>query len=214
MPEPSGLPWESLVTDGHVRAARLRAVQPALITLAIFAVLLGFYLALIVREKTAGGYVPAMQAGGDPGAPVRAAVAGLPPLQVLPAEGRTLAPFKQIGEAVIPALLDELNRSGRLGTQAIHVASLSTEDFWRKPWPHDALVSTGEGDVRLVGAVANQGSAYYVNGTRWLGVFSKRHGEWRFLSAAMPGFSIAAGQPATPLENIPLTLKPVLPAEE
>jgi hypothetical protein len=207
------LPWEALVTDGHVRAAQVRWLQPWLIAAAILAILVSFYLAAAVHKSTSESPAPSARVDNSTG-DVSAAVAGLPALQVGEDEGNTLAPFRQIGQIVVPRLLRGLEQNDRLGTDVIKVTPLSVEDFWRQPWPHSKLVGTGTGDVRLVGAVANQGTVEYVSPTRWMGVFRKRNGHWQFLSAIEAGFSPAAGRPVALLEDIPLTLKPVLPAKD
>lgn len=213
-----GLPlaWERLVTDGHVRAARVRWMQPWLILLAVLAILLGFYMAAATASRRGS-------AEGAPSSgvvesqrlqrPVASALRHLPKLNVSQNEGNTLPLFSAIASDVIPPLLTELNSSGRLGAREIPVKVISVEDFWRKDWPHGAnLVGTGTGDVRLVGAVANRYGVQYVSGARWLGVFRRKNGKWSVVSATDGDFYAPSGPPSTSLLNIPLTLRPVLPA--
>lgn len=213
------LAWELLVTDGHVRAARVRWMQPWLVALALIFIFLSIYLALVVHPTAHDSGLSESGGAEDAGVRLRDRVAAterlLPSLGVAQEEGRTLPLLSDVGPHVVTPLLAELNRSGRLGNGDLPVATRSIDDFWRKPWPHDAsLVGAGSGDVRLVGAVINRGNAAFVSGGRWLGIFRKRHGEWQVASAEDAGFLPATGYPATALEAIPLTLRPVLPQVE
>ncbi len=196
----------------------MRWIQPWLIALAILAILFALYLAAAVRP-TPRNDLGDSRSGLDQAErlrqPIDAALNGLPALNARQDEGNTLPLVADVEPKVVQPLLAELNRSGHLGTNDLTVAAWSVEDFWRRPWPHDAsLVGTGTGDVRLVGTVANQGNTSYVAARRWLGVFRKRRGQWQVASASDGGFYPPSEAQSVSLRDIPLTLKPVLPKPE
>jgi hypothetical protein len=207
--------WEYLVTDGHVRAARLRWMQPWLVTIGSGFLVVGFFLAVGVSgpATTINSTNRLGSEVSDAQKPVVEAVNGLPPLKF--AEGTTpqLVAAKEIGSALIPLVLGELNKHDRLPSDQVEISTATASGFWRKEWPHDKLIATGNDTVKLVGGVVNAGSEAYVVPRRWLGIFRKTSGKWQYATAEGSEMIAVENQPHVLPEAIPLTLSPTLPEE-
>ncbi len=200
--------WSDLITEGHVRAARLRRMQPTLYLGGVVAIIAGFYMAVAIPgPSNVAAQSPAQDQVARSRQPVTDALAGLPPLAISAAEYPQLAPADQLPK-VAQTLLDSLNKSGKLPDMPLD--EKTAQDFWTKPWPLTDLPTVGNDQVRLVGAIANDGNAYYARPIRWLIVYSRRKDHWEMASASDQPFTPKT-TPAVSLENIPLTLRSVLP---
>jgi hypothetical protein len=210
------LPWESLVTEGHVRAGRLRRAGPRIISTGVLLLILGFGLGhkglqlepSAVLPNTRGALlsadVEAIQA------PAVHAFDNLPLPQVTRKEANALAPASQLPQ-VVSAILASLNKTGTLPEGQIKFSHLTAQAFWTQPWPHTVLAATGADDINVIGAVVNTGTvdAPYIG--RWLGVFRKVGDTWQYASLAGAGFLVVPGYPSVQAGDIPVTLQPVLP---
>jgi hypothetical protein len=211
--EPQRLLWEELVTDGHVRAARLRSVEPWLIGLGALLILGGIYMSALILPNPApddrGARIAAevgkVQAGAI------AAMNGLPSVPVPSDRLANPVSASQISR-VSAAILDDLNGSGDLPTDKLNMNVVDADTFWHHQWFFSSLNVTSSGDTTLVGAIVNEGSPSSPQLTRWLGVFRRRDGHWEAVSIAAPGFYIDPTLHSTTADRIPLALKSVLPA--
>lgn len=207
------LPWESLVTDGHIRAARWRRAGPVILIMGLVLLGVGLWLGsprvtteLRDRNSLLDARISAIQA------PAEQAVDQLPALVVPRKDAKELVPEAQLGQ-VIKVLKDSLNKTGRLSDQ-LKFKRLAATAFWRNVWPIDQLVTTGDGDVRLVGAVVNIGSTRAPIVGRWIGAFRKAGGTWRYTTIEAASLIDVQGEPGVPISQIALFLKPVLPTKE
>ena len=213
--------WEMLVTDGHVRAARLRRLQPWIIALGIVLIWLGFW---IVRQ------------GPDlaPGVPAQAkiqerlmelvrqvdfTIQKLPQAQVTPEAAKQLPPAKEVAE-VVAAITKSLNESGDLPEKDItFVEAKNEEAFWKGDWGTEQVTYLRDGPNVLVGGLVSVGSPSYPQPARWLGLFHR--GE--IASGAKKGdkawayASLAFGNVFAPRElayvsppQVPISLEPFL----
>lgn len=211
---PSPLLWEQLVTEAHVRAARLRRIQPLLVGTAIAMMITGVFILQNIkppevendRLKTLTTYVDRQQWR------VLEAFSGLPQPRISPSE----VPRLIEGPAMVTLhqeVLTELNRAGDLPANP-KLGEVEPSAFWRSPWPKDRFVWTGSGDVRVVGGLFNAGNAEFPSPMRILFVYRRHGDDWTAVTVAGPDFISLAGTPHVPIQTLPITLKPVLKLKE
>jgi hypothetical protein len=210
------LSWEALVTDGHVRAERLRRAGPRIIATGVLLLLVGFWLGHTGLRLVPAAVLPdarnallsadmeAVQA------PATHAFDNLPLPQVMRKEANSLAPASQLPQ-VVAATLASLNKTGSLPDSQIKFSHLTPQAFWTQPWPHTVLAATGADDITLVGAIVNTGTVDAPYIARWLGVFRKVGSTWQYASLTGTGFLIVPGYPSVQAGDIPMTLQAVLP---
>ena len=210
----SPLPWEQLVTEGHVRAARLRRVQPVLIGIATALIIVGVLLMLTIkppqvennRAKTLSTYVERQQWR------VLEAFSGLPQPRLMPSEVANLVP----GQAVLTIhkeSLAGLNRTGDFPPQTL-VQEVEPSAFWRAPWPKNKLIRIGKGDTYLLGGLINAGAEDYPQPRRIIVIY-RRHGQdWSAVTVIAPDFAALPDTPRAPIESFPITLKPIIKLKE
>lgn len=211
---PSPLIWEQLVTEAHVRAARLRRIQPLLVGIAIAMMIIGVFILQRIkppevendRLKTLTTYVERQQWR------VLEAFSGLPRPRISPSEVARLidgpATFTLHQE-----ILTELNRAGDLPANP-KLREVEPSAFWRSPWPKDRLVWTGSGDVRVVGGLVNAGDAEFPAPARVIIVYRRHGDDWTAVTVDAPGFISFVETPPVPIQTLPITLKPVLKLKE
>lgn len=208
----SPLGWEQLVTDGHVRAARVRRIQPVLVTLAIALMVVGWTLMGAANRFQSGGSSARQEALSTvvQQRQWRAidAFAGMPAPRVGKSQIKTL-PLAATLTTTQSRIITELNRAGEV-PEDLHLREVEPSEFWRVPWKPGELITTHSGSVRIVGGLINRGSAEYGDVARWLGVFSRQSGEWKGLSIIAPGFFAVEGLPTASIASIPVTLEPIL----
>jgi hypothetical protein len=210
--EPPRLLWEALVTDGHVRAARLRWIEPWLIGLGVLLILGGICMSALILPKPAPddrGVRIAAELGKVQAGAI-AAMNGLAPVPVPSDRLANPVSASQISR-VSAAILDDLNGSGYLPTDKLNMNVVDADTFWHHQWFFSSLNVTSSGETTLVGAVVNEGTQDSPQLTHWLGVFRRRNGHWEAVSIAAPGFYIDPTLHSTTADRIPLTLKSVLP---
>ncbi len=211
--------WEQLVTDGHVRAARLRAVQPVLLWVAIVLCVIGGFGALVVD----GPVVREFERQGERGQladrrRVETACFNLPDIDLEQGEALKLAPAFEI-ERVVQLIVDGLNDDGRV-PEVLPVLKVDRQGFWDFGWPVDRLGSFRKGNVILVGAVVadeRQVSATRKarSPVRWIGVFRQSGGKWNGVSLRFSGAFVPAGRgQAIDPADFPVTFRHLVPAFE
>lgn len=205
--------WGDLLTDGHVRAARLNFMQPWLVGLAFALLALGSCMSMSIRAvdvapRTDNATQRVSSLVEREQRPVLDALAGLPALEMTSERAADLPRASELPEVARMALAG-LDRSDDLPAE-LPLARLQPSDFWAQPWPHAQLATTRAEDVVLLGAVANNGS-YYVEPVRWIGVFRKKDGRWAMASLSDSGFVRLPEGASVRAVEIPRTLRPVLP---
>ncbi|WP_270373658.1 hypothetical protein [Marinicauda sp. Alg238-R41] len=208
--------WEQLVSEGHVRAARLRAAQPAVLFTAIALCLIGAYLIMQVepapvRALDQGARLERHQKTSNQ---LRAFFRTLPEIALTGEEQAQLAPAHEI-ERIVPLILDSLNESGEL-PEILPMQELRASQFWSLDWPVDTLLTDSKEGLILVGAVLSDEPVMRRERTlpdpvRWIGVFRRADNEWhgyslRFSGAYMPS-ETASLDPA----NYPVTFADLIP---
>jgi hypothetical protein len=205
--------WELLVTDGHVRAARIRRIQPWIIALAVILLWGGI---LIARMG------PAIQPSTSVASRVQARVAAL--------QARAVAAFTALGRLpakpdkpdrlpsvaeipdVVQALLTSLNGSNKLPEGNLTFAKTDDEAFWAGNWPTEQISYLKSGDRYLIGAYAHVGPPTSQQAVRWVGIAKNIDGKWQYASLGWSGLYVPQGVPNTSPQAITLTLDPFLPA--
>ncbi len=209
---PNALLWELLVTDGHVRAARLRRIQPWLIATGLLCIWAGFrvaHLAPALQPQTSVA-MRIQQRLTEIQAREAIAFTALSRAPVRPDQPDRLAPVSQIPQ-VVQALLTSLNDSGSLPEQSVKLGKLGTEAFWAGTWPTEQVSYVKSGRTYLLGAYAHVGPSTSVQPVRWLGVLKNIDGKWQYASLAGVGTYLPAGLPSTSAQSISLSLEPFLP---
>jgi hypothetical protein len=143
-------------------------------------------------------------------APAIRAVSGLPVARLSPDDYKNLEPAQEVSGTIIGLILDSLNRTGQLPERLIRIDA-DPSAFWQRPWPYFHAISTGNGDLRLVGIIVNLGSTEQPKLQRWLGVFRRNNGRWQYASLA--GDTFYSPAPSANIRDIALDLAPLLPPE-
>ena len=206
------LTWELLVTEGHVRAARLRRLQPWIIALAVLLLVSGVLvsgLAPSIQPKTSVASRIQQRLGQMQ---MRAAAAfttlsklapRLPKPDRLPADREILE--------VIPALLSSLNASGDLPEGNLTFGKIDEDAFWAGEWGTERVSYLKSGDTYLLAAYAHAGPATSTQPVRWVGIVKKISGKWQYASLAWSGLYMPPGLPGTSPQSVALSLDPFLP---
>jgi len=227
----AALPWERLVTDGHVRAARFRWILPWLISIGIVLIISGFIVRSLplfsyhYKDRDAFGKAAVTEIQKTAKDAFSQLVAPkIKSNDVL----KRIPPAKELPK-VAKFFLAELNRSGNLPSKGIQIARVDPKTFWSKAWPLTSLIATEADGIKVVGAIVlpndtslteTAGGYFYGQPeqsptvVRWLGVFKKKENRWVMISIKAEGFVTVPGYEFAPIEDIPLSIKPVLPAKE
>lgn len=211
---PKLLGWENLVTDGHVRAARIRRAQPYLVTLAVICMLVGWVLLTSVRaSKSENNRTEVL--GAEVDRQQRKAIdafAYMPPPRIGQSQLAKLPSAENIPE-IQKKVLDELNRVGDVPAD-LKIETVEPSAFWRVPWKAGQFVSAAGGGVRIVGAVVNTGSSDYPDPARWMAVFRRASGDWQVATISGPDFISVPETLQVVVGQIPVTLSPILKTKE
>lgn len=204
--------WEQMVTDGHVRAARLRRVQPWIIALGLVLLWAGMWvvhagpqirpsasLVALLQERLA----QAQQRSSEP-------FARLPPLAPGRAELERLPSAGELPE-LVETIRRSLNDSGRLPTKDVDFTELTPESFFGGPWEPEHVLYLKSGNSYLLGAQVHRGSAASPQPVRWIGVMKRLGGQWQYATVLAGGSGGLANLPSVAPQNIALTLQPFLP---
>jgi hypothetical protein len=206
--------WEALVTDGHVRAARLRRMQPWIVGLGILLLWLGFWIAsrapAVRHEKSAQMILQERIVKAHQRAD--AALAALPRLAPgAPAAG-PLPPLAEVA-GVVQQTLQSLDKSGDLPAGAIDFVETDRNAIWKGDWTAERVHYARSGDVVLVAATVNAGVPARVQPARWMGAFKKFGERWQYCSLLGAGLMAPRDFPAVPPSQIAMSLAPLLPDE-
>lgn len=166
--------WELLVTDGHVRAARLRRLQPWIIALGVILLWLGV---VIMRLG------PDLQQGSSAAMKLQERLMHLqqhaestfqkiPPLS-LSADALTSLPSAREVAEVVASITKSLNASGDLPEAEIKFKEADEATFWNGDWGTEQLQYLRDGDNILVAGNVSTGAPNYPQGARWLGLFHR-----------------------------------------
>src|ERR1700733_2412927 len=150
--------WEQLVTDGHVRAARLRRVQPWVIVLGLILLWAGIVISALgpriqpqssvasrIQEQLAEHQLHAAAAFGQ--------LAEMPQRVDKP---ESLPPVSEIPE-VIKATLESLGAKDKLPSDAPPFEEIKRAEFWSAQWGTEHVYYMKSGHTYLVGAYAHVG---------------------------------------------------------
>ena len=207
------MPWELLVTDGHVRAARLRGIAtPFLIAATAF-------LAAGISWRLYGpqllwSAVSADTALNDHITKSKQAalksVAAISALNLSDAEVVKLPSTEQLPGA-LTLIRDGLRTTDQPPSNLPIAAISNPADFWSGKWPSSKIAYLDKGDLRAFGvAAASKPEVFNQTKThifRWLAVFRKDAGIWDDVAIQLDGFVVPNGEAATSPEYIPVSLE-------
>ena len=204
--------WEQLVTDGHVRAARLRRLQPWILISGLALIWIGARvaglapvvrptasIAGIVQEKASALHRQAVSAFGT-----------IPRSVLSKEDAGKLPPVSEVVE-LIRAIQKSLDASSDLDEHAIHFKELGTDDLWKGNWGVAQAGYLKSGDFYLVVANVAAGSEANPQPMRWVGAFREFDGKWQYVTLAGPGFFQPPGFPAVRADGLALSLRSWLP---
>lgn len=204
--------WEQLVSEAHVRAARIRRLQPWIIVLGVLLIGAGLKIAGLAPSIRPGSTVAgriaqrlsAIQSATD------AAFTGLERTPIHPQDPGKLPPIEEIPQ-VVHTLLASLNDSGKLAFDAVTLKKVKPAAFWSGEWPTEELDYLKASGLYLVAAEAHAGSSTYPQPVRWIGAFKEIDGKWQYATLAWPGLYVPPGYPSVSPQSLPLSLRGLLP---
>jgi len=208
----SPLLWEELVTSGHVRAARLRRIQPWIIALGIILIWAGVLVIHLGPNVQPATSVAArvQQRLMQTQERVAAAFTKLTSTPARPDNLDRLPPISEIPE-VVQTLLKKLESSNELDVDALKLEKAKPDAFWSGEWGTERLNYLKSGDLYLLGAHAHVGPSGSPQPVRWVGALKKIEGKWQYTTLAWPGLYAPPGFPNSPPQAISLSLRDVLP---
>jgi hypothetical protein len=207
------LTWELLVTDGHVRAARLRRIQPWIVVAAALLLLAGFWVAGLapgIQPKSSvasivGEKLAQLQTRAT------AAFTGLASLAPRVDRPDRLPPEREIPE-VVRALMTSLGSAGELPSGNLTFTRVDAADFWAGTWGIGQVSYLKSGDTYLLGAYVHLGPSTSTQPVRWVGAVKKVAGKWQYASLGWTNLYLPPGLPSTSPQAIALSLDPFLPS--
>lgn len=204
--------WEQLVSEAHVRAARIRRLQPWIVTLAILLIGAGFEIAglapAIRPASTVAGRI--QQRISDIQAATNAAFTQLTRTPIHPQHPDKLPPLDEIPQ-VVQTVLKSLNDTDKLPFDAVTLQKVKSKAFWSGEWPTEELDYLKASRLYLVAAEAHAGSSTYPQPVRWIGAFKEIDGKWQYATIAWPGLYVPPGYPSVSPQSLPLSLRGLLP---
>lgn len=204
--------WEQLVSEGHVRAARIRRLQPWIIVLGVLLIGAGIKIArlgpAIRPASTVAGrieqrlsYIQSATTG---------AFTRLTRAPIHPQHPDLLPPITEIPQ-VVQTLLKSLNDTDGLAFDTVTLKKVRLAAFWSGDWPTEQLDYMKSSGFYLVAAQAHAGSSNYPQSVRWIGAFKKVGGKWQYATLAWPGLYVPPGYPSVAPQSLPLSLRGLLP---
>ena len=204
--------WELLVTDGHVRAARLRRAQPWVIALGLILLWAGIWVVHAGPEIRSTASLPQLlqERLAQAQLVATAPFSQLQSLQVSPAELQRLPDAAELPE-LIETLRKSLQNQGRPPSTEIDVTELEPAAFFAGRWEPEHVVYVNSGHTYLFGAMIHRGSATSPQPARWIGVMKRLDGQWQYATVAAGNSIGPANLPSVAPGAIPLTLQPLVP---
>lgn len=203
--------WEELVTDGHVRAARIRLVRGrvvalSLVLLVVAVVITAFGVGIRAADSKAITTKILNQHFDDYKKSVEEIFSQMPKYHDLSDEEKKIMVETPFILNFIKSHIAKLN-SDEPDEQEYSVVlkKVSKNDFWKEKLESGKITYVSDGDVQIYGALACYIDGYYTNGvflenrypdeegrpcrrpTFWLGVFKKINGKWKYASIGISG---------------------------
>jgi len=214
--------WEELVSDGHVRAARLRSIQPLVIGIAVTLVLAGSAIFLLLyRPSESSPLAEVIKKRLDREQDrayrgFRLVGDGRTYLADNERKGKTLK--DALSQAALAQLIDadlrSLQATDKLASLPVSQVKQPPEIFWQLLWPLGE-VDYMEGDKTFIlGATVVQSSVGQELPPlgRWMGIFKKAGGQWYFAQLQNHNALLElAGPKVIDFGELPLTIEPFIP---
>ena len=227
--------WEHLITEGHVRAARLRRVAPYTIALGIALVVIGVYGFIHLSTQTGVSGIDLQQSLQGKVRDYRHPV--LKKIEAMRIDREftedqilQIATEEKLSKAV-QKIMASLEEKDALPSDDFQ--TLKPEEFWGKSWPTDVPVTTAltvkKENVLAVGAIVNIGDERYSTQKLWIGLFKKsddkawgllnsvfpeNKGKWQFASLKAGNFYVLPDKPFVTPDEVTVSLRQLMEIEE
>jgi hypothetical protein len=209
-------PWEQLVTEGHVRAARVRMIAPYIIGFGILAVMAGVYGLLLMTSNTS---LPSMSEILQKRLNAFKAPVIQPFQYISTVPSMTMEQMKDVPPASeLPKVIEMLKASLQANeaypkefNELIKEVNPST--FWQGKWPAVGIMTINKGNLRAFGTTVIQDTDKLYGGgmpARWIGIFKHISKEWLIVSINYPGMIAPREFPAAPPDELSVSLKSLM----
>jgi hypothetical protein len=209
--------WELMVTDGHVRAARLRRLQPWIIALGILLLWLGVVIVRLGPDlgQGASASMKLQERLMKLQQHAETSFQKIPPPALSPEALKALPPAKEVAE-VIAAITKALQASGDLPDGDIKFKEIDEETFWKGDWGTEQVNYLRDGNNLLVAANVSTGAPNYPQAARWIGLFhrgetAKGDKQWAYASLAAGNVFAPRELPYVSPQQVALSVQSFLP---
>jgi hypothetical protein len=209
--------WQELVTDGHVRAGRLRRRRGLIVALAVCLLLLGLVLISAVPSSR-GAYAVSQPANAlltSLKSAINTRLERARPLQLKVAEINGLVPAAELA-SVAGEIAKGLAANGKIPEELKH-EMVSLARFWEFSWPLDRLVVAQTEDYVVVGGIvgkpcvpADAVAESRTDALRWIAIYKRSDRRWMPANLRMAGSCAAPGLPMVSPDHIVETLRVLL----
>lgn len=234
-PKETSFGWERLITEGHVRAARLRSTRPYAISLGIALVVIGFYGFLYLSAPSPeNSFNPERivhTKAEEYRRPVHQKIAMMRFTRKFNGEEIAKVATPQELTHRVQNILTALHEKGELLDEGFR--TLEAKEFWDSPWPQDDPVTTAfvvnKGDLIAIGAYVNDGDEENPDLKPWIGLFKKQtdkawgmlnfifpenKGQWLFASLNDGSFYTLPDKPSATPRDIVVSLRALMDMED
>jgi hypothetical protein len=209
--------WELFVTDGHVRASRLRFIAIPLVIIGAILVLLAQPPGGLAFPSTGtadfSGVGRNFQARAT--TPVIARLT-VPPLRLEPDVIKQLAPTTEAPQVI--KMIAESLKSTSTPPKDLPIKEISLDDFWSFNWPPTDIVHVKKDNIHLFGAIflpQSDARYYRFQAIRWIGIFREDDGQWHNASLTYgDSFFMPLESLSVKANDIPVTLRKLMNIED
>ena len=234
-PRQTSFGWERLITEGHVRAARLRSARPYAISLGIALVDVGFYgfmyLSAPSPENSFNPERIVLSKAEEYRRPVQQKIDAMRLTRKFNGEEIAKVATPQELTHRVQNILTALHEKGELLDEGFR--TLEAKEFWDSPWPQDDPVTTAfvvnKGDLIAIGSYVNEGDEENPDLKPWIGLFKKEadkawgmlnfvfpenKGQWLFASLKDGPLYVLPDKPSANPQDIAVSMRALMDMED
>ena len=210
--------WQKLVSEGHVRAARLRTAQPIVIGLASFLIVVGGMGVMALSPPRASDILDygSVERLEERSARIEAFMRSVPAPDLTDAQINTLAPAYEL-QQVATLISASLNETGAL-PELLPFEERNRSEFWGFEWDNNRLNTLERGGLILVGAIVSE--EWNVNRqrviqdpVRWIALFRQTDdGSWVTYELWFTGAARTDGLTVIDPSDYPIAFNELIPS--